>query len=83
MPRINNYFSDEEFTYIKKQDKGFIRMLVQNAMEFGLLTVEADKETLLQVGPYIPPAKKSGDGKTNCKKCGALLTTYKGKCKIC
>lgn len=85
MPRINNYFSDEEHEFIKKQDKGFIRGLVQEVIGVPDIPVPKKivKHKIRKIENIGSLLHKTGDGKTTCKKCGALLTTYKGKCKIC
>jgi len=71
------YFNDKESDFVKAQEPGFVRRLVQSDMGEENKTLQNDGLKKLE-GVY-----KKGDGLHTCKKCGYLLPFYKGKCKNC
>jgi hypothetical protein len=74
------YLNDEEHTWVKKQTPGFLRATIQELMQG---KVPAESPPVIKSKSDIIFSKKMGDGLNTCKKCGSMLTMYKGKCKVC
>ena len=72
------YLSDEERDWVRSQEKGLARKLIQDAIDDKQFVKEG-----LEALEKVPKIVEVRDGLNTCKNCGAMLPYFKGKCKLC